>query len=66
MKTIIAKFDFWNFFIGSIVGMGIGMYMFSLLVPSGYDMTVLYHLKDGAHYDARSGNMMVAGTSTRK
>jgi hypothetical protein len=66
MKTIIAKFNFWNFLIGIIVGAGVGIYMFSLLVPSGYDMMVLYHLKDGAHYDGKSGTMMIEGTSTRK
>ncbi len=45
MKKIFAKVNFWNLFIGIAIGAGVGMYMFTLLVPSGLDMIRLYNME---------------------
>ncbi len=46
LKRIVAKADFWNLFIGIVIGFGVGVYVFSLLVPSGWDLIKMYHMEN--------------------
>ncbi len=57
MKTILHKINFWNLFIGIIIGAGVGMYAFSELVPDGLEYARVYHMEK--YRDKRSGDMMM-------
>lgn len=60
MKKILAKVNFWNLFIGIIIGAGVGMYAFSELVPSGLEYAQQYHMDK--YRSQRSGDMMIDST----
>lgn len=45
LKQLSVKINFWNLFIGIVIGFAVGIYVFSMLVPSGVDMIKLYHLE---------------------
>lgn len=45
LQTLKNKINFWNLFIGLVLGFGISMCLFSYLVPSGLDMIRAYHLE---------------------
>jgi hypothetical protein len=53
MKRILEKINYWELFIGIAIGMGIGIVVFSALVPSGLQMIKLYHLDDGKNYQVK-------------
>ncbi len=56
MKNIITKMNFWNLFIGVVVGFFLGVCFLSFLVPSGADMIRIYHTQQYKNW--RSGSMM--------
>lgn len=44
MKHIISHFNFWNFFIGGVIGFVVAIFLFSFLVPTGLDMARVYNI----------------------
>lgn len=56
--------SFWNLFIGIIVGAGLGLALFSALVPSGLDMIKVYHMQTYAQFKQEAVNNSMAGMST--
>jgi uncharacterized protein (DUF305 family) len=60
MKNIVKKVNFWNLFIGIVVGLFAGLFVFSWLVPSGDEAIMFYKI------DKKNGidKMMEAGSTT--
>lgn len=65
MKTYLShmgsKVSFWNLFIGIIVGAGLGLALFSALVPSGLDMIKVYHMQTYQQYQQEAKNNTMTG-----
>jgi hypothetical protein len=62
MKKLFSTVDAKSLVIGAILGVGVGLYMFSLLVPSGIDMIRVYNLK--RFQNAKNNTVMIGEESS--
>lgn len=44
LKHLGSKIDFWNLFIGIVIGFGIGVYVINALVPDASQLIRMYRL----------------------
>jgi hypothetical protein len=68
LKHLAGKINFWNLFIGIIIGFGLGVTVINALVPNADEMIRMYHLDratiDREHVMRGTGVNVMYGTTT--
>lgn len=55
LKYVASKIDFWNLFIGIVIGFGLGVYFINALIPNANELIRIYRLDRKSMDEDRAG-----------